>query len=266
MMIHRNALPLLAMGMMMSLISISLAEDDDKTKADPSGTWRWEHEENGETIKDILRLSVDDDGKVTGTYEGRIGPIKLDEAELEGDELSCEFEIEFNDNTIEVEFEGKIDGDEVTGTVEISGGDQAQEFPWVATRSVEDSDIVGTWDVEIELNDGGTLMPTLTIEAGDDGLGGSYTSTLSNVEMTLSDLAVADNKLTFTVSAELDGNSLTADFEVAPRGDKFNGTVAYDYNGQTGDLDVEADRRVEKDDDGDDDDAEEDDDDGDDDK
>ena len=41
------------------------AEQESKT-SDPSGTWRWEYEMQGETIKDKLHLNLEADGKVTG--------------------------------------------------------------------------------------------------------------------------------------------------------------------------------------------------------
>jgi hypothetical protein len=262
-----SGLALLLVSMIVTVASPGWAADDNQAAVDPSGTWRWEHDEGGETIKDVLKLNIDDDGEVTGTYQGRIGPIDLDEAEVEGDALSCDFEIEFGENTIEVEFEGTIDGDSVTGTVAISGGDESQEFPWVASRSVEDSDVVGSWDIMIELEDGNTLTPTLEVKQDKDSteLVGSYSSLNGDAELNVEEVKVSDNKLTFTVSGEFNGNTLTADYEVAPRGNKFSGTVAYDFNGQTGELDVEGKRQTADDDDDADDDTDDDNDDDDDD-
>ena len=263
-MTRNSGLTLLTLGMI-ALFSLPAHADDAKLTVDPSGTWRWEHDEQGQTIKDILRINFDaDTGKGSGTYEGRIGPIELEEVEVEGDQLSCEFEVDFDGGSIEVEFEGKVEGDTVTGVVEISAGQDGQEFPWVAKRSVEESDVLGTWDIRIELNDGNTLTPSLKISHDDDKLVAEYTSTNAEVELNVEELAVADNNLTFTISAEFNGNTLTANYDVAPRGDKFSGTVAYDFNGQTGELDVDGARQTDDDDDeeADDDDDDDDDDDG----
>ena len=54
---------------------------------DPSGTWRWEHEDlagTGEIIKDVLKLKFDD-GKVSGTYAGPGDELEIENAKIDGD-------------------------------------------------------------------------------------------------------------------------------------------------------------------------------------
>ncbi|MEZ6074028.1 MAG: hypothetical protein R3C10_28065 [Pirellulales bacterium] len=180
------------------------AEADKQPAADATGSWHWEHDEQGLTVKDVLRISDDGKGKISATYQGRIGPLWLEDVELAGEAFSGEFDVDFEGNTIEVEFEGKIDGDTINGTVELSGGQDSQTFPWVATRRLEETDVVGTWNIEVPLDNGSTLTPSIAIKSGDGGRGlvGDYTSTNADIQLDVDGLAVRDGKLVFTVSAE----------------------------------------------------------------
>ncbi|MFM2093126.1 MAG: hypothetical protein RIS70_250, partial [Planctomycetota bacterium] len=53
-------------------VSVSLSTSLSKVSAaDPAGTYRWTHDEGGETVKNALVINYD--GKqVTGVYKGRI--------------------------------------------------------------------------------------------------------------------------------------------------------------------------------------------------
>ncbi len=113
------------------------ADEEKKTKTvDPSGTWRWEHDEEGETIKDILRINLDKEGKVVGTYQGRIGPLEIKEGKTEGDQLSFQIAIDAGAFELEIKFTGKIKKDDVVGTVAIGAGTEFADFPWAAYRAV----------------------------------------------------------------------------------------------------------------------------------
>src|SRR5262245_58845155 len=85
---------------------------------DPAGSWRGEHEEEGEVVKDLLRLNFDQKTKqVTGTYQGRIGPVDLKNGKLDGNRLTIEFVVDLNGQELVVKLAGDIKSDEMTGTV-----------------------------------------------------------------------------------------------------------------------------------------------------
>ena len=67
-----------------------------KKPVDPSGTWRWEHQSltTQETVKDVLKIKVDD-GKVSGTYKGEGEPVEIQDAKIDGDTLSFQFDVFF---------------------------------------------------------------------------------------------------------------------------------------------------------------------------
>ncbi len=66
------------------VLSPSLSAQNKAAKTtDPSGTWRWEYELGGATMKDSLRLSLSKDNKLVGYFKGREDkPIEIKEAKM----------------------------------------------------------------------------------------------------------------------------------------------------------------------------------------
>ena len=214
-------------------------------KVNPSGTWRWEYDFQGETIKDSLRINLADDGKVVGTFHGRNTTKEIENGKLDGDKLTFEFEIDFNGTAVELEFAGTVKKDDIDGTVTaIVNGDE-NEFPWTPKRSVKLEDVFGKWQIRIETPDGNVLEPRVEITKDGDAAKATYFGQ-SGREIEVEDLKVKDNDLSFTIKTEIDGTDLKADYKGRPYGDKISGSVGYDFGGQTGELDFTAKRSAEK--------------------
>ena len=75
-------------------ISSVVMAQEKPVAVDPSGTWRWEYELNGESMKDSLKLNIDKDNKVVGIYQGRSEKtIEIKDGKMEGDSLSFYFSL-----------------------------------------------------------------------------------------------------------------------------------------------------------------------------
>lgn len=223
-------------------LTMALADDDAKT-VDPSGTWRWEHDEGGETVKNVTTLTYDG-GKLTGSYRGRRGPYEIKNGKVDKNQVSFEFGVEADGRTYLVKFNGTVKGDEVTGDVSVDVDGETQQYPWSAKRALHKEDVVGIWDLKIETNDGNVLTPKLILSLDGDQpeLKGDYKTTVGDLKLDVSDIEVKDNSLFCVVSGEFDGNSLKVQYKLKPRGDKISGDVEYDFNGDTGELKVEGKR------------------------
>ena len=122
-----------------------------KEAVDPSGTWHWEHDENGVSVKDARTLNYDRKAnQLTGRYKGNIGPIKIENGRIDGDKLEFRFDVDLEGTKIGLKFDGVIKGEEVNGTVSIDASGQTAEFPWTAARSLEPED-VAEWADEVGL-------------------------------------------------------------------------------------------------------------------
>jgi len=103
---------------------------------DPTGTWTWTRQgRDGQTAEVTGKLQFVD-GKLTGTvtgFQGRENPIS--EGKLEGDQLSFKVVVDFNGNTFTVAYQGKLDGDTITGTITRPNRDGGMvTTDWKATR------------------------------------------------------------------------------------------------------------------------------------
>lgn len=212
-------------------------------KADPSGTWRWELELDGNVIKNVLKLDADKDGKLTGTLETMEQALKVEDGKVDGDKVSFTVTVQM-EQAVKVSFNGKQAGDALKGDISAKTGDGNHDFVWDAKRSVDAADVIGAWDLQIETSDGNTLKPMLTVSKSGDALTGSYEHEGRKLEA--KELKVKDNQLTFEIDTELQGSQLHVEFRGRPYGSKLKGTLEYSINGDSGELDFSGMRKTAK--------------------
>ncbi len=139
------------MGAVLSLV-VAEVRAADKI----SGTWSWAQQRRGgaepaadaPVRKTTLKLKADGE-KLTGTIAQPMGgrgggagggaapaPTEISEGKIKGDEISFSVKREFNGNAMVMKYNGKVDGDKITGTVEAPGrgGAEPTPRPWTATR------------------------------------------------------------------------------------------------------------------------------------
>lgn len=220
---------------------ISAAEE--KSPVDPSGVWRWEHDEEGETIQDVLKLTYAD-SKLTGSYTGRVGPYKIENGKVEGDSVSFDFNVEINDREIHVEFEGDVSKDEIDGYIYLDFDGQTESYPWTAKRGLKEEDVVGTWKLAIETDSGSLLEPSLSLSWDEGEFMGKLSMPDLVVDMKVSDIKVKDHHLYLTIMGDVDGAPLKSTYKLKPQGDKVSGILEYDFAGSTGELDVNGKRNA----------------------
>ena len=229
---------LLALLLIGLLATYSTAQERAK-KVDPSGTWRFEYELEGLTVKDSLELQLGKEGAVTGIYKGRAeNPIELSSGKIDGDQIELEMAFDFQGLEIKVKFEGKVKEDDIEGLVIATTQQGDMDFDWIAKRSVEPEDVVGTWDLEIDAVET-VLEPTLEIKLVDKELKGTYKDQDTGINVDVSDLRIVKNELKFTISSDFQGTPIKAHFSGRPYGSKISGTVEYDLGGDTGEVDFE---------------------------
>jgi hypothetical protein len=104
--------------------------------ADPSGTWTWTRQNrDGQSVEVTGKLRYAD-GKLTGTisgYQGTENPISS--GKVEGDRITFDVVLAFNDNKFTIAYQGKLEGDAITGTITRPRRDGGTtESEWKATR------------------------------------------------------------------------------------------------------------------------------------
>lgn len=111
--------------------------------ADASGTWKWTQpgRQGGAGFEVTLKLEAKD-GTLSGTLLGMQGPqgaipdVAIGDASLKGDVVAFSVTREFNGNKRTSNYEGRLEGDTIKGTVERQGRDgNTMKSDWVATRA-----------------------------------------------------------------------------------------------------------------------------------
>ena len=218
--------------------------EEEAQQVVPSGTWKWERTFNDNTMTFVLRLKMDGD-KVTGTYQGSRDEGKITDAKMDGDVLSFQYKRETGDFQFTVKYQGKVSEDTIKGTIEFSSDRGTREFDWEAKRSTELEDVLGNWKFKIEIDEGNVLEPSIRFTKEGDKLKGEYVGP-RDAQREATNIKVVDNKLTFEISGENNGNAFKVVYTGKPRGDSIKGTIDYDFNGNTGTVDFEGKRLQEK--------------------
>lgn len=209
---------------------------------DPSGSWRWQRDFGDDTVDFLLKLNWDGE-KLTGEYTSFDSTTKIEDAKLEGDQLSFYVEREFNGNEFDVDFTGKVKEDQIDGTTTVDFGGEPRDFEWQAKRSVEPSDVVGTWKLHMETPNG-PIEPEITLKETDGKLQGNYSSVFGEREAT--NVSLEDNVLSWEISGENDNFTFKTVYKGKPRGNKIAGTSEYDFNGNTGSLEFTGEKQAEE--------------------
>ena len=120
---------LIAAALILGLSGLTAAEDK---KADPTGTWKWETERNGQKRETTLKLKLEGD-KLTGTITGGRGKaedVKIDDGKFKDGQVTFSVTRERGDMKIVMKYAAKVDGDTLKGTAtsERDGKEQKQEF------------------------------------------------------------------------------------------------------------------------------------------
>jgi hypothetical protein len=138
-----------------------------------------------------------------------------------------------------------VKGDDIDGMVIATHPEGELEFDWIAKRSVSVEDVVGKWELEIDAVDT-VLEPTVELTLEGKELKGTYKDPDSGIEVELTDIKIEKNELKFSLTADFQGAPLKANFSGRPYGNKVAGFIEYDLNGESGEVDFEGVRKVEK--------------------
>lgn len=105
--------------------------------ADLTGSWKWTAQGRNGPMEATAKLSLDKDGALSGTVSGRNGDTPIGDASFKDGKVAFTVKREFNGNSFVIKYEGKLEGDTITGTIERPGrdGGAPTKTEWKATRA-----------------------------------------------------------------------------------------------------------------------------------
>ena len=119
------------MALLLGFPSLVNAADD---KVDPVGTWKCEYEIGGQPRTSTLTIKKEGD-KLAGTMDWpNQKDAKLKDVKLKDGELTFSAERVVGDNTFNVEYKLKVEGDKLKGKGTVVTGDEKREFDFEGKR------------------------------------------------------------------------------------------------------------------------------------
>ena len=103
--------------------------------ADPSGTWKWSVERNGQTFESSLKLQKPEGSTLTGVYVGRQNETPIEDGKFVDNTVTFKVTREFGGNKVVIAYEGKLDGDTIKGTSKFTRDGDTQSRDWEAKRA-----------------------------------------------------------------------------------------------------------------------------------
>ena len=176
------------------------------------------------------------DGDMTGTFESFGGEVPLKDLKLQGDQVTFNTEVSFNDQTFKRDFKAKLDGKTLKGqitsdqgTSEVTGK-KLEAAPAPAAASAQapaaksaPAGLVGTWELTTTGQDGTPRTNTLKINAD---MTGTYTG--RNNETPIKEIKVDGNQVSFKFTRSFNDQEVTMEFKGKLEGSTLNGEFTSD--------------------------------------
>ena len=208
----------------------SLAFAAHHGNVDPTGSWEFLTTINGSTYEPTATISRDRDA-LKGTHTSGYSGEKLEMKDLTI-ESGNQFSFNASSGSFTLIYSGKIEGNQISGTMTAGNGGDEMSGTFTATRKVDalnPEDIAGTWSFSVLSDQGQNANPTLTISVGDGALTGIFKNRSEGREITPSELELNGNHL----SLKLEGGWGFASYQGAIDRNKIAGTVEGEFQGTT---------------------------------
>ncbi len=175
--------------------------------ADVSGTWAWSTEgRDGQNWESSLILKQEG-SKITGTYKARGNESPVQDAKLNGKELTFHTTRETPNGSFTAHFKADVDSDSLKGNISMKFGEREFDRPWTAKREAVDPS--GVWAWTMARDDGDDWKANLTIKRDGDSIAGAFTQPDSDFKVEVRNGKTKGTTFTFETVMERDGSTIT---------------------------------------------------------
>lgn len=215
--------------------------------ADATGTWTWSTPgRNGAAAVDTTLTLKQEGDQLSGALVGRTGrDIPISEATIKDGTLSFKVTRGRAATQSTQKFEGKLEGDTITGTMASERtGKATRPRPWEAKRAGVAKpaiDPTGNWSWSFQIPNSETkIESTLRLKLVDGKLSGTLVGRRG--ETAISDAKLAGADISFSVTRERNGQTFTTKYAGKLDGDTIKGKTEMGTGDQAQSRDWEAKR------------------------
>lgn len=205
----KKLLSILSVFALISIFALSALAQN----ASVAGEWDAAMNTPGGTRNFKVKFKVDGE-KLTGEVGRDTGSLPLT-GTIKGKDIQFSYTVKYNENDLVLTMTGKVDGDNIAGTVSFggmaedswsakrAGGGTAPAGAAASSASSAKVDVTGAWDVEVQTEQGAG-NPAFTFKQDGEKLTGTYKGLLG--ESTLTGTVKGDKiEFSFKVSGQLEG-------------------------------------------------------------
>lgn len=211
---------------------------------DVVGTWNFVYTApDGVEYTPALKVSLEN-GKLAGKISNDGDSLPVKSLKLNNHQLSFEYTIDYQGSDLNLVYDCKPRGNKLTGLLTYDVDGNTGDFEIVATRSQVNprlAAIAGTWKCAATAPDGTEHTPELVITL--DGKKAKGTVKGANIDVSFDDIKVENDEVLFGFTNEHDGVAVKLNWRVKTSGDKLNGIIEFDVDGNTGEIKVEGERQ-----------------------
>lgn len=204
-----------------------------------AGTWNFVFTAaDGNEYKPVLTV-VEKSGKLSAKFVGDDDEeVKVENLKLVDNTLTFDLTLDYNGSELDLTYNCKPRGNEITGTIDFSVGGNTGDFEIKASRKVLAKSLVpllGSWDFTMVTPDGVTVTPVMTLSDNAGELAVKLVNDGESYE--LENVSVKDGELSFEFTTDHDGNEIDLTWKSKLAGkDAMKGTVEFDIGGESGVL------------------------------
>ena len=214
-------------------------EGEREVAADPVGVWNVVVEAEGQVFEPVMKVTRDGGDLKVEYLTDEFGDHEAVDVKQDGDKLAFRIAVDAPEGSLELKFDTKIAGDELTGEVEYAVGDITGSADVEGKREAQ-AQLAGTWNVTVEA-EGQVFEPQVKVTAD----GGEYAIEYLSDEFgdhEATDIKVDGDNVSFVIAVDAPEGSLKLTITAKIDGDKMNGEVEYEVGDITGTADLEAER------------------------
>lgn len=211
-------------------------------KPDASGTWKWTVQgRNGAEPREVTLNLKQDGEKLSGALQGQNRETPITDGKVQGSEVSFKVTRETQRGTTVSTYAGKIDGDNLKGTITVKNGERTNEREWNARR--QSSGLTGDWAWVLKRDDGEPWTATLKIKQEGEKLTGFFQRQDSDLKIELRNGKISGDKISFETVMERDGQSTTISSSAVVSGKTMKGKSEGSRDGEKWSREWEATRK-----------------------
>lgn len=205
------------------------------------GEWEFNAELPDGSVSTSSMTVTDENGALVALIQTELGEARIDNIAVDGNMIEFATDIDMGGVLVPLSFEGSTGDDQLQGEVKLNFEGQDMVLPITGSRKGAAAltgpvNLPGLWEMAAELPDGSTSGSSLTVREKEGALVAVLETEIG--EATIKGITVDGNKVAFDTEIDMGGVLIPMKFDGSTGGEKIQGTVNLNMDGQEMNLPI----------------------------